>query len=334
VPNASYRNIGAFVQGDIEVTPWAALILGARYQNIHAAAKATPLFVGDLADQTNDALVGAANAIVDVTDNVTIVGTVGSAFRAPNIIEQFFEGPTPEGSGYQSRNPDIKPERSFNLDFGVRYRDSRVYLEGFVFRNMITDGIRVIPTGDSVGTFFEVVNSNVDKLRFLGIELSGDVQLPAGFSVGANFTYFDTEDVSEREPGSLEGAQNPVGDSYSSKISGSARYTYPTGLFFVEYEVRHNGDRRDAFCPLDSLTQCDADETFMDLKPAVGWVLPAFTVHTARAALRIRQFGSQTHSIGVAVNNITNELFAEFSNASFFRPEARRGVTLTYDVEF
>ena len=63
---------------------------------------------------------------------MTLIGTVGTAFRAPNIIEQFFEGPTPEGSGYQSRNTDIKPERSFNVDLGARYRDSRFYFEGFV----------------------------------------------------------------------------------------------------------------------------------------------------------------------------------------------------------
>jgi hemoglobin/transferrin/lactoferrin receptor protein len=334
VPNASYRSIGAFVQGDIEVTPWASLILGARYQNIHAATKTTPFFTGGLTDQTNDAFVGAANAIVDVTDQVSLIGTVGSAFRAPNIIEQFFEGPTPEGSGFQSRNSDLQPERSFNVDLGMRYRDSRVYFEGFVFRNLISDGIRAIPTGDSVGTFFEVINDNVDKLRFLGIELAGDVELPAGFSIGANFTYFDTEDVSSHEPGSLAGAQSPVGDSYSSKIGGSARYTNPSGLFSIEYEVRHNGDRRDAFCPLDSLAQCDADEVFMGLKPAVGWVLPAFTVHNARAAINLRRLGSYTHRIGIAVNNITDALFAEFSNASFFRPEARRGVTLTYDIAF
>jgi hemoglobin/transferrin/lactoferrin receptor protein len=334
VPNASYRSVGAFFQGDIEITPWASLIVGARYQNIHAETKDTPGFSGELADQTNDAFVGAANAIFEVTDQITLLGTVGRAFRAPNIIEQFFEGPTPEGSGFQSRNPNLKPEKSLNVDLGARYRDSRVYLEGFFFRNMITDGIRITPTGDSVGPFFEVINDNVDKLRFVGVELAGDVQLPEGFSVGAHFTWFDTKDVSEQAPDALDEAPNPVGDSYSSKIGGALRYTYPTGLFFVEYELRRNGDRRDAFCPLDSLTACDADENFMDLKPAVGWVLPAFTVHNARAAVNLMQRGSLRHRIGIAVTNITDELYAEFSNASFFRPEARRRLTLTYDVSF
>lgn len=334
VPNASYRSVGAFLQGDVAITSWASLILGARYQNIHAKTKDTPGFTGEPTSQTNDAFVGAANAIFEVTDQLSLIGTVGRAFRAPNIIEQFFEGPTPEGSGFQSRNPDLKPEKSFNVDLGARYRDSRVYLEGFFFRNMITDGIRITPTGDSVGPFFEVINDNVDKLRFLGVELSGDVQLPRGFSAGAHFTYFDTEDVSERDPSALDEAANPVGDSYSSKIGGSLRYTHPTGLFFVEYEVRHNGDRRDAFCALDTVAQCDADESLAGLKPAVGWVLPAFTVHNARAAINLKYRNSFTHRIGISVTNLTDALYAEFSNASFFRPEARRRVTLSYDFSF
>jgi hemoglobin/transferrin/lactoferrin receptor protein len=334
VPNATYRSIGAFVQGDIQVTHWASLILGARYQNIHAETQATTGFTGDPTDQTNDAFVGAANAIFEVTDQLTLIGAVGRAFRSPNIVEQFFEGPTPEGSGFQSRNPDLKPEKSFNVDLGARYRDSRLFLEGFVFRNMITDGIRIIPTGDSVGPFFEVINDNVDKLRFMGVELSGDVRLPRGFSAGAHFTYFDTEDVSEQGPDALDEAGNPVGDSYSSKIGGTLRYTHPEGLFFVEYEVRRNGDRRDAFCALETVAQCDADESLAGLKPAIGWVLPAFTVHDARAAVHLLRRGPFAHRIGIAVSNITDELYAEFSNASFFRPEARRRVTLTYDVSF
>jgi hemoglobin/transferrin/lactoferrin receptor protein len=334
VPNATYRSIGAFVQGDIQVTSRLSLILGARYQDIHAETKETAGLTDPIISETNRTVVGAANAIFEVNDRLTLIGTVGRAFRAPNIIEQFFQGPTPEGSGYQSRNPPLEPEKSFNVDLGMRYRDSRVYVEGFVFRNMISDGIRITPTGDSVGPFFEVINDNVDKLRFVGVEISGDVELPAGFSVGSHFTYFDTKDVSAEQLGELDEAQNPVGDSYSSKIGGNVRYTHPGGVFFVEYELRHNGDRKDAFCSLDDLTQCDSDPQFAGLKPAVGWVLPAFTVHNARAGVNVFRRGPHVHRLGVAVTNITDELYAEFSNASFFRPEARRGVTLSWNVSF
>lgn len=318
VPNASYRNIGAFLQGDIGITSQLTLILGARYQNVNAKTKETPGY-DELWSNSYNSFVGAANAIFQVNDNVSLIGTVGRAFRAPNIIESFFDGPTPEGLGYQSRNDSLKPEQSLNLDFGVRYRDRLFYVEGFVFRNQITDGIRIQETGDSVGPFFEVKNVNVDKLRYVGVELAGDVSLPVGISVGANYTYFDTKDVND--------PQNPVGDSYSSKVAGNVRYTHPSDRFWVEYEIRRNGDRKDAFCSTDNPEECAS-------VPAVGLVLPAFTVHNARAGVMLFQRGLHRHRIGLAVTNIGDALYAEFSNASFFRPEARRGVTLTYDLSF
>ena len=44
--------------------------------------------------------------------------------------------------------------------------------------------------------------------------------------------------------------------------------------------------------------------------------------------------GPFTHRLGIAVTNLTNALYAEFSNAAFFRPESRRGVTVSYGIEF
>jgi hypothetical protein len=44
--------------------------------------------------------------------------------------------------------------------------------------------------------------------------------------------------------------------------------------------------------------------------------------------------GLHTQRIGVAVLNIGDELYAEFTNVSFFRPETGRSLLVTYDVTF
>jgi outer membrane receptor protein involved in Fe transport len=66
----------------------------------------------------------------------------------------------------------------------------------------------------------------------------------------------------------------------------------------------------------------------------VGDVLPSFTVHGLRGGLTVFRRGGHTHRVGVAVENLTDELYAESSNVSFFRPEPARNVTLTYQVSF
>jgi outer membrane receptor protein involved in Fe transport len=40
------------------------------------------------------------------------------------------------------------------------------------------------------------------------------------------------------------------------------------------------------------------------------------------------------HRVHLALTNLTDELYAEASNASFFRPEPKRNLTLTYEVSF
>ncbi len=111
---------------------------------------------------------------------------------------------------------------------------------------------------------------------------------------------------------------NPVGDTYSNKVNGEVRYRGVGDRVWIAYQLRHNGARKD-----------------VDLGTSpIGAVLPAFTVHSVYAGVTVWRRGLHTQRLGLALTNLTNELYAEFSNASFFRPAPRRGVTLTWDMSF
>ncbi len=310
VPNATYRSIGTFLQADVELHERASLVLGVRYQDIHAETRPTEGLTAPLVSETDRTAVGSANAIVRVTENLSVIGSVGRAFRSPNLVERFFNGLTPEGGAFQAPNPRLEPETSLNLDFGVRYRDALLYLEGFVFRNEIRDGIRIAPRGDEINGLPVFHNINVDKLRFTGVELSGDIMLPNGLFLGSNYTHLSSKDVLD--------PSNPVGESFSDKVNAHLGYRHPSDRVWIEYRVRHNGKRKD----VDLGTN------------PVGDVLPAFTVHSARGGVTVFRRGSHTHRVGITVSNLTNQLYAEFANVSFFRPEPRRRVTLTWDMSF
>ena len=311
IPNARYRSLGVFAQGEWELSDRASMVLGGRYQDLEAETRSTPGLTLPVETKSDRTLVGAANFIYALTDGLSAITSVGKAFRSPNLIEWFFQGPTPEGSGYQVRNPDLVAEQSLNVDVGLRYQRDGFHFEGFAFRNRIEDGIRIEATGEEVQGLPAFRNVNVDRLIFRGIELSAGASLGAGFSVSGSYTDLDTEDALD--------ASNPVGESFSSKSTAGLRYDHPSDWIWMAYDVRHQGDRKDV----------DLEQN------PIGAVLPAFTVHDVRGGIRLfTDPAGAAHSIGVSLHNLTNELYAEFSNISFFRPAPRRHLSVTWQVAF
>ena len=311
LPFATYRSLGAFLQDDISLSSRSSLILGLRYQNVQARTKETPgLETNSLVNSSDRTVVGAANFTYGITENLRVVAAVGRGFRSPNLIERFFDGTTPEGSGYQSRNLDLKAETSFNVDLGMKFRQQYVYLETTYFINTIYDGIRISLTGNTVNGIPEYRNVNIDRLRIQGIEGLGRVGTRLGVSFAANFTYLTSKDLGNPEL--------PYVDTYSSKLNLHFRYDNPKDLFWIEYHIRHNGNQKD-----------------IDLgNNPIGSTIPGFTVHNLRVGTTLFRSSAFPQRVGIIFGNLTNTLYSEFSNASFFRPAPKRHIVFTWSASF
>jgi outer membrane receptor protein involved in Fe transport len=134
---------------------------------------------------------------------------------SPNLVEGFFEGPTPEGSGYQARNPNLDPETSVNIDLGARWRRGVFFAEGFVFQNDVHDGIAIAATGDTINELPVYQNVNVDKLCFRGLELTAGARALSRFDLSANFSRIRSKNVTD--------PNSPVGDTYSRLCTPAQR---------------------------------------------------------------------------------------------------------------
>jgi hemoglobin/transferrin/lactoferrin receptor protein len=301
LPFATYRSLGAFLQDDVSLSSRSSLILGVRYQSVKARTKETPGLESEpLVNSQDQTLVGAANLTYGLSDKLRFVAAIGRGFRSPNLIERFFNGPTPEGSAYQSRNLDLKAETSFNVDLGTKYRNKNIYFEATYFFNTIYDGIRISPTGNMINSLPEYRNVNIDKLRVQGIEALVNLKIKFGLSITTNFTHLTSKDLGNPEL--------PFVDTYSSKLNFYVRYDSPKDLFWIEYHLRTNGDQKD-----------------IDLgNNPIGPIIPGFTVHNLRAGITLFKKSSYAQRVGIIVGNLTNTLYSEFSNASFFRPAPKR----------
>ena len=322
-PNAENIAWGLFAQDQFLIGSRFSGTVGIRYANTETKAKETPGLDTTGLDFSDDDFVGAVSGVYQVTSNLNIVGTAGTAFRAPNIVERLFNGLTPEGSGYQILNPDLKSENSTNFDLGMKYRRMNAVFELMIFRNEIKDGIvqeflspeqisqlppEVQKEIEDSGASVVVQQQNVSKLRFEGVETMIGWRANNGVSIGANYTYLDAERVD---------TGTPTGDTYKNKFNFHTRYDRPTGKYWVEYRLRHNGSA-------DAVNDPDAPI------PAVGETLPAFTIHTLSGGVVLFERGSQQHSLTLVIDNFTDELYSEFSNATFFRPQSRRNFLVSY----
>ncbi len=323
VPNATYNRFGVFAQADFQIVRKLSLVAGARWQNVRSETKPTenldnPLVVGI----TNNAqtVVASANVLWEVLPSLNLVGTVGRGFRAPNIIELYFNGPTPEGSGYLIPNTGLESETSLNVDLGVKYSRRNVSFEAFVFRNDIRNGIRITAVPDSAISELDVFqNQNFGELLYRGFEVGGQWAPIVGLQVGAGFSFLDAEDVLDEN--------SPIADSYRTRLNGDVTYRRPSGQWWASYDFRFQGES--TICT-DTNDTCKAQV----VQPAVGYVLPSFNVHSVRAGLRIAQIGRTSHYLTASLENFTDALYAEFSNATFFRPQPRRTFLIGWTSTF
>ncbi len=327
-PNATNTAYGIFTQDEVSIGKRLLVTAGVRFNSVETVAKATPGWdVSDLgfADRT---FVGALSARYQLTPSVSALASYGRGFRAPNIIERLFNGPTPEGSGYQLLNQELDSETSDNFDLGLKYSRGNAFMEAVAFRNEIDGGIVQAFLSDAeiaqldaatraaieaARVDFVVQQRNAAHLRYEGVELALGWRTGNGFILGGNYTWINAE--------SIDAANPPTGDSYSNKIFGYARYQPDGSRFWAEYHVRHNGEDDANIAPNEPV-------------PPVGLSLPAFTVHGIGAGARLFEVSGLANELTLWVENATDELYAEFSNATFFRPEPGRTVKLSYRVTF
>jgi outer membrane receptor protein involved in Fe transport len=327
-PNATNSSWGLFAQDEWTATDRLRLTGGLRYQKVSTKADSTPGWDTSGLDFDDDALVGAVTGTWQVLPELNLLASYGTAFRAPSIVERLFNGLTPEGAGFQILNPDLESEESDNVDVGIKYRRQNAFLELVAFRTEIDGGIvqhflspaeiAALPpeTQDEIEASqaeFVVQQRNADRLRYQGIELAVGYRTAFDLSLGGNYTYLDAE--------RLDSVTALAADTYGDKLVAWARWEPAARPFWVEYRFRYNAS-------------ADANLDPNEPVPAIGDELPSFAVHTLAGGATLFEHGRFAHDLRLEVENLFDELYAEFSNATFFRPEPGRNVRASWRVKF
>jgi vitamin B12 transporter len=124
----------------------------------------------------------------DIGEAWQIMGNYGSAFRGPNLNEQF----SPGFGGLFAGNPDLDPESSNSGELGLRWQNdtSGTFSVAF-YRTDVKDMISF--TGEQ----YQAIN--IDQVLLKGIELEYTLSRQ-GWLLNTNATFQSTEDQLTHEP--------------------------------------------------------------------------------------------------------------------------------------
>lgn len=102
--------------------------------------------------QNFQTVTGAVGVIYQFAPEWSISAQAATAWRAPSINELYSDGVHHGTAQYETGDPNLQIERSFNLDATLRHIGARTRLELSLYRNAISNFIYLFPTVEPVIT--------------------------------------------------------------------------------------------------------------------------------------------------------------------------------------
>jgi outer membrane receptor protein involved in Fe transport len=337
VPNASFRNVGVFVQDEWDVTSRLRLVAGLRLDSYGVSTDATPGYdvqgvvagatpaidSAGLPDVRGDsigrsALTGELGAVYKLGQDLRAVARYGRSYRHPNLEELLFAGPATVGS--IAPNVRVGPEKGDNVDLGLKLHKSGVRGSLSYFNNTYNGFISTeVVARTAASSVSQAIN--FAKVRIQGVEGDLEASAAAGPLVATVFgrgAYNRGEVLRGRNPltgTTLDGT--PQDNITPFKLMAGARFTDRKSRLWAEYSLRHQ--KR-----VDRVAATLLDSPFLIAQDLLA--LPGFTVHRAGAGCDWRR-GRTRIGLSVNVENLANRYYREQ-----FQFAPARGRSLTFGV--
>lgn len=162
-----------------------------------------------------------AGVVFSLFENTILRGLWSNGFRPPHLNDLFL---------FASANPDLKPEKITNVEFGLRQEISKIaYFDITVFNMKGEDLIQVV-SGKK---------QNIGKFDFDGLEFITEVNPLKWLKFSLNYSYLDTKDKVVAQP------KNKVVGVFSfkyGKFSGSLSDEYVNEYYYLAGNAKQKLD--------------------------------------------------------------------------------------------
>ncbi|MEN8227819.1 MAG: TonB-dependent receptor [Bacteroidota bacterium] len=171
-----------------------SLVFGGRYNYVRLSV--TDELLGET-KITPSALIGNVGLNYKLSQQIRLVTSVSSGFRAPNINDVSSLGIA--DFRYEIPNYELKPEKNLNMDLGVKIATPRFSGNLFLFRNKLDNLITNVKTSyngnDSIDGFQVYQRVNLNEALIKGFEADGTVSLTTSLRILGNISYTHGKDL-------------------------------------------------------------------------------------------------------------------------------------------
>lgn len=190
-PTKRYRDVtvSAAVEDIVTLTPTSRLRVGLGYDQ--RDAREVYYWPTGKTHTTN----GLAELTHDVSDRAQVFFSLARKSRFPTIKDRYSAR-----MGTALPNPDLKPEQADHVELGWRGTPwAGGWLQTALFYSYISDLIQDnLVLSDACSDFTCNQAQNIGKARHRGLETSIDQRIGEQWQVGANYTWLDRDNLSDR----------------------------------------------------------------------------------------------------------------------------------------
>jgi len=219
VPLVDGTSYGVYLQDQISFVDDRVLITpGIRYDRFKAEPSTDTSFnppsatTQDLTDHDSDKVTFHLGGVFKITEVTSVFAQYSEGFKSPDLIDLYYSTERNYGPGnhFLTRpNPDLKPEESDSIEFGLRFNGDLGNLELTSFHNQYKDFIESTSVNATFGgtTYDGVTQSrNIDEVSISGFEARGAIWLdqfmgaPEGTSFQGSIAYAEGDNETDDTP--------------------------------------------------------------------------------------------------------------------------------------
>jgi len=264
VPDAERLHAGIFGQDELIFTDRLIAVVGARYD--YFTTDADDVAFSDTKYGSNSSITSSATSInefgsesdsaasfnlgllYELTNSVHLTSNLSTGFRAPDIFERY--STRGGGSKVLLGNPELDPEYSYNIDFGIKTKADTLQTFASIYYNRVYDYIDTVLQDNSfISNIPTYKYTNVTEAELYGFEAGADVTVSKQISLFGDVAYVVGKD---RDTGdrlsNIPPLNGTLGARWSDKIKSAGYYIeLSADMYASQDEPAPNEEKSEAY---------------------------------------------------------------------------------------